>query len=109
MLENHEGLMPFIDGYRPARGVLMVRNQLLEHPEKTSRVFNRAGSSGGHEGPAIKGSRFVYEPQEPRDPGLYMNAAELKEKVDRAYRDAIEALDRFGRRPQAGSAGLDQS
>jgi hypothetical protein len=108
MLENHEGLMPFIDGYRPARGVLMVRNQLLEHPEKTSRVFNRAGSSGGHAGPAIKGSRFVYEPQEPQDPGLYMNAAELKEKVDRAYRDAIEALDRFGRRPQAGSADLGQ-
>ena len=51
----------------------------------------------------------MYEPQEPQDPGLYVNAAELKEKVDRAYRDAIEALDRFGRRPQAGSAGLDQS
>jgi hypothetical protein len=92
MLENHEGLL----------------HQLLEHPEKTSRVFNRAGSSGGHAGPAIKGSRFMYEPQEPRDPGLYVNATELKEKVDRAYREAIEALDRFGRRPQPGSADPGQ-
>ena len=46
----------------------------------------------------------MYEPQEPRDPGLYVNATELKEKVDRAYREAIEALDRFGRRPQPGAA-----
>jgi len=71
-------------------GVRNTRNKLLEHPEgKGSHVFIRSFAWGGAQGPVIKALR--YDPQQHvfPDRGLYENAREFRENLERCIRTAL--------------------
>lgn len=60
-----------------ARGVRDVRNQLIEHPEKTSRLFQRSARvAADGRGPALKTL-----PKGSIDRGLFVNAQELHDQL----------------------------
>ena len=62
-----------------ARGVRDVRNQLIEHPEGTSRLFQRSMRiAGDGRGPALKTL-----PEGSIDRGLFVNAQELHDELAR--------------------------
>lgn len=68
-----------------AIGLRDVRNHLLEHPEKQSKVFIESFSYGGAAGPTLKGPRYADQVEVFPDPGLYVNAREFVENfVQRA-------------------------
>jgi hypothetical protein len=67
-----------------APGVTLVRNHLIEHPEKHGRLFDRSATLI-KDGPVLKSARMVIDPEtgeavsapENVDRGLYVNAREL--------------------------------
>lgn len=74
-------------------GVRDVRNKLLEHPEgQDSRIFNWSWTVGNPEGPILKVHREPHEVAVFPDRGLYANAQELKENLERELERALAAL-----------------
>lgn len=67
--------MPDLSSFE-CKGVRTVRNHLIEHPEKTSRVFAQSFAFDGGQGPVLKG-QLVSESKEFQDHGLYPNAEEF--------------------------------
>lgn len=94
VLKNGHNLLPFITGFSQAVGVRTVRNQLIEHPEgSNSRITDRRWVYSSQAGPQVKAARRPDQPRHAQDPGLYLNAAELKDKVDRVFKRALETWD----------------
>lgn len=63
-------------------GVRDVRNHLIEHPEKQSKVFIVSFGWGGKNGPTVKALRYNYQEDIFVDKGLYINAQEFKENLE---------------------------
>lgn len=73
-----------------ARGVRNVRNLLIEHPERADpQVLMMSSAWGGKTGPVVKALREGGQEDAFVDRGLYVNAAEYRDKVERALRRAI--------------------
>ena len=73
-----------------AKGVCDVRNQLIEHPEKESQIFMQSFMCGGDEGPVLKNARPVGDEFQIRDKGLWVNAGEFKDNLEKLLRAALE-------------------
>lgn len=74
-----------------AVGIRNVRNHLLEHPEgRISQKFSQDHSLGGTNGPQLKLDSTL---SEHTDSGLFVNAAEFKQRLHTALDQAIAALD----------------
>ena len=71
-------------------GVRDVRNHLIEHPEKQSKVFLISFGWGGASGPAVKALRVDDQKDIFVDKGLYVNAQEFKEDLERRLRAVIQ-------------------
>lgn len=96
LLKNGEGLLPFIEGYKPARGARMVRNQLLEHPERAdSGGSDRRWALSSRDGPQVKAVRRIDQPRHHKDAGLFPNAVELEARVSEALHRALIAWDAY--------------
>ena len=70
-------------------GVRDVRNQLMEHPEKGDEIYAQSFSSGGAEGPVLKGYRPAGTSKTYPDMGLYVNAEEFASNLSRALSGAL--------------------
>ena len=84
-------------------GLRNVRNHLLEHPEKQSKVFVESFIAGGPEGPVLKGLRLSHQADLFPDSGLYVNAAEFFLNVTSKLQelipqDGIGVSSKFGPR-----------
>ena len=63
-------------------GVREVRNFLIEHPQKKAGIVLQTLQFGDKNGPVLK--PFGGSEESVRDPGLYVNAREFQEKLERA-------------------------
>jgi hypothetical protein len=70
-------------------GVREVRNELMEHPEKGDEIFAQSFSSGGPEGPVLKGYRPAGTARTFQDRGLYVNAEEFAANLSHALNEAL--------------------
>lgn len=61
--------------------IRLVRNNLLEHPEKGGHIYVNTFISGGKSGPSIKGVRPEYQAKVFVDKGFYYNVGEFLEKM----------------------------
>jgi diadenosine tetraphosphatase ApaH/serine/threonine PP2A family protein phosphatase len=64
-------------------GARNVRNKLLEHPERESQVFSQSFRVGGEEGPTLKTNRAPGQETVFPDAGLWTNAAEIKNNLEK--------------------------
>lgn len=68
-------------------GVRNVRNKLLEHAEgNDSQVSIQSFGSGGQNGPVLKAIRYAGQEQVFPDRGLYANAEEFRENLEKVLR-----------------------
>ena len=65
-----------------AVGIRDVRNHLIEHPEKTSKVLDGSFKHGGVEGPVLKPIRSEAQKDVWLDRGLFVNAAEMRDQLE---------------------------
>jgi hypothetical protein len=72
-----------------APGVRNVRNRLLEHPEVTQQDWGYAARTG----PALKSAapRPAGKENVPSDPGLFVNAAELRDRLERRLGELLRS------------------
>ena len=92
IIRHKEQPCPLLTSFECA-GVRDVRNKLLEHPEgRDSRIFNWSWTVGNPEGPILKVHREPHEVAVFPDRGLYANAQELKENLERELEQALTAL-----------------
>ena len=66
-----------------AVGIRDVRNHLIEHPEKKSKVLGGSFQHGGAEGPVLKPMRSEAQKGIFVDRGLFVNAAEMHDELVR--------------------------
>ena len=92
VLRHKEEPCPLLEGFECA-GVRVVRNTLLEHPEgQDSRVFGWSWTVGSPEGPILKVHRENHQVDVFPDRGLYVNAQEVKENLERELQRALAPL-----------------
>ena len=82
---------PHLKNFDPP-GVRDVRNHLIEHPDKASGVTQQNWSFGGEAGPAFKNIRRPNQKHVPIDRGLFINAGELRDNLERRLLVAIESI-----------------
>lgn len=86
ILKNLDGLKNI-----ECEGILIVRNKLIEHSErKDSKITIRSFASGGSNGPVIKGVRYSHQKDTYKDKGLYINAKELRVKLEKALKNLLD-------------------
>ena len=85
-------LLPGLEGLKEkAKGVTLVRNSLIEHPETTKeKLFMVSYAWGGKEGPTLKIARSAGQTFEIRDCGLWINAQEFKDGLEELLQKAME-------------------
>ena len=82
--------LPLLDNFEVV-GIRDVRNHLLEHPEgQTSRRFSQNHYFGGTNGPQLKIDSTT---STHTDKGLFVNAAELKQRLNASLTQAIATLE----------------
>ena len=89
------GIIKHLPGLKSfeSQGMRDVRNKLIEHPDKDkdSQIFIRSFGFGNKEiGPVIKAIRYSDQVNIFPDKGLYLNAFELKENIEKALSDYLE-------------------
>ena len=72
-----------------AKGVRDVRNKLIQHPEG-SQIFTQSFMCGGDQGPVLKNARPTGDLHEISDKGLWLNAKEFRDKLEKLLRQAVE-------------------
>ena len=73
--------LPNLKNFDPT-GINRVRNNLIEHPEQIG-VYQQAFGFGGPNGPILKNARHKGFEHLYQDKGLYLNAAEFLEKLEK--------------------------
>lgn len=77
------------------KGIKVVRNQLIEHPEgKSSSILIPSFSAGADIGPVIKGPRYSHQVDTQKDSGLYPNTKELILKLESSVQNAINMISK---------------
>ncbi len=72
-------------------GARIVRNKLLEHPEDPdSQVFIGSFGWGKENGPSLKAARYGGQEKVFVDKGLYINAAEIRDKLETALKGLLK-------------------
>lgn len=76
---------------KKAKGVVLVRNCLIEHPEKQKeKIFMVSYGWGKKDGPKLKVARPAGQTFEINDRGFWINAEEFKEGFQELLRKAIQ-------------------
>jgi len=84
--------LPGLQGFE-CKGVRDVRNKLLEHAgEKQSVVVIQSFGWGAPQGPVLKAARYGGQEDVFPDAGLYRNAEEFIDNLDRSLRAAMSGL-----------------
>lgn len=85
-------VLPGLEGLKKKdKGVTLVRNALIEHPETTEeKIFTLSYGWGGKRGPTLKDARPVGQTFEISDAGLWVNAQEFKDGLEGLLQDAIK-------------------
>jgi hypothetical protein len=83
-----KGPLPGLKSFE-CEGARNVRNKLLEHPEKESQVFLQSFGVGGDKGPTLKVERPKGQERIFPDAGLWANAAEIKNNLEKLLDRAI--------------------
>jgi len=74
-------------------GIRNVRNHLIEHSDKpASGITQQNWSHGSGVGPMFKTSRRKDQKPIPMDQGLFANATELRERIERKLKPILESL-----------------
>ena len=81
-------ILPHLNTFE-ARGIRDVRNSLIEHPED-SQIFMQSFSCGGDRGPVLKNGRPAGDPWKIYDKGLWVNAKEFRDNLEKLLRKALE-------------------
>lgn len=90
MLRHKKVPLPGLEKFEAA-GVRNVRNQLLEHPEGVnSRVFINSWGFGASHGSVLKALRYEGQEQIFPDNGLYKNALEMKQNMERILQQVLQ-------------------
>ncbi len=80
--------LPYLNTFE-AKGIRDVRNSLIEHPED-SQIFRQSFMCGGDQGPVLKNARSAGDPYEICDKGLWVNAKEFRDNLEKLLRQAVE-------------------
>ena len=80
--------LPYLNTFE-AIGIRNVRNCLIEHPEK-EQVFMQSFMCGGDKGPVLKNARPASNSCKISDKGLWVNAEEFKNELEKVLRQAVE-------------------
>ena len=73
------------------KGVRDVRNKLIEHPEgRDSEVYIVSFGYGGEQGPMIKALRYECQTEVFKDAGLFANATELKDNLEKRLSEYLK-------------------
>ncbi len=73
-------------------GIRNVRNHLIEHSDKpSSGITQQNWSHGSGIGPMFKTSRRKGQKSIPQDKGLFVNATELRQKVEQKLKPILES------------------
>lgn len=82
--------LPYIRGLKDiAKGIRIVRNELIVHPEN-NKIFMVSYSWGNEDGPQLKNARPAGQTFEIRDCGLWINAQEFKDGFEKLLKEAIK-------------------
>lgn len=82
--------LPHLGGMKKkAKGINIVRNQLLVHPEKQKDPIFMPSYSWGNDGPTFKNARPASQTFEIMDSGLWINAQEFKNDFEGLLQKAI--------------------
>jgi hypothetical protein len=83
IIKNRRAPLPGLASFE-CNGVRDVRNKLVEHPEgNDSQVSTQSFGSGGPNGPVLKAIRNVGQEKVFPDRGLYANAKEFRENLEK--------------------------
>jgi hypothetical protein len=92
ILQNKIHKFPHMGSFNPT-GVIIVRNQLIEHPEGSgSLIFNRTFMWSKETGMHLKTGRQEWESNEFIDAGMKANANEFCEKLNQSLERAINEI-----------------
>jgi hypothetical protein len=90
LLRNKHAPMPGLGNFE-SEGVRNTRNKLLEHVENSdSLVFTRSFGCGGSQGPVLRAIRLSTQENIFPDRGLYVNAEEFRENLERLLALSLE-------------------
>ena len=83
--------LPGIRGLKDkAKGVVLIRNNFIEHPENTEeKIFMLSYGWGAGKGPQLKVARSPGQTFEKKDCGFWINAQEFKEGFEELLKKAI--------------------
>jgi hypothetical protein len=83
--------LPYLQGLKEkAEGVVLVRNCLIEHPEKTKEKIFMLSYGWGKDGPTLKNARPAGQTFEIKDRGFWINAKEFKDGIEELLQNAIK-------------------
>ena len=80
--------LPYLNTFE-AKGVRDVRNKLIQHPEG-GQIFTQSFMCGGDEGPVLKNARPAGQQYKISDKGLWLNAKEFRDNLEKLLRKALE-------------------
>ena len=86
--------LPHLKGLKKkAKGITIVRNCLIQHPERTEEKIYMYSYSWGNDdrGPVLKDARSTPESSEIDDNGFWKNAEEFKEGLEELLQSALAA------------------
>lgn len=92
IVSNETKSLPGLKGLKKkAKGVVLVRNCLIEHPEKAKeKIFIVSHSWGKKDGPKLKVARPPGQTFEIKDSGFWINAQEFKDGLEELLQKAIK-------------------
>jgi len=83
--------LPSIRGLKDkAKGVVLIRNNFIEHPEKSKEKIFMVSYGWGKDGPTLKNARPAGQTFDIKDRGFWINAQEFKDGLEELLQKAIK-------------------
>ena len=92
--EHYTKPLPYLKGLKEkAKGITIVRNCLIEHPERTKEKIYMYSYGWGNDdrGPILKNARPTVQSFEISDNGFWKNAKEFKDGLEKLLQSALAA------------------
>jgi hypothetical protein len=84
-------LLPYLKNLKKkSKGITIVRNHLIEHPEREYNILSPSCMWGSSNGPILKNARPTGQTFEIQDRGLWINAQEFKDGFEELLQNAIK-------------------
>jgi hypothetical protein len=89
--EHYTKPLPYLQGLKKkAKGITIVRNCLIEHPEKQKEKVFLPSYMWGNDGPVLKNARPAGQTFDIQDRGLWINAQEFKDGLEELLQNVIK-------------------